>query len=1059
MSNSLQRRRFRRVALTLAAGGVNFGWIVNASAQTDNWIAASSDWNTASNWSLNAVPVAGDIVNVIDADSLDRTITYDYNGPAAALGRLMLNNTGGGTNSLSLGTVGLALTAGSELIGGLLGSPSGGMGAMTQSAGTNTLTDELTLGYNSTDVGSYNLTGGILASSGDEYVGVSGTGTFSQSGGSNVLGSSGLLHIGYLAGSSGSYTLSGGSSLSTSGSEIIGENGAGSFTQINGVNTANSLVIGAATASNGNYSLSGGTLIGPITVGGGGTGVLSVSGGLLNCPATLTVVNGPGNMLNLSGGTISTEALDLSGNPSLLNWTGGTLNFTTSVTFDSAAPATSTSASLGSGVALGGGQSLVINGNETLGGTGPFSLTLNGGSSNIVSGSITLPATGSITQFTGSTLYYASFTQAGGSIGGTFVNETTFNYQSGAFNGRLVNQGLFNFGSTFTAGSGIENDTSMTVSAGQTLTLNGQGLDNLGTFHLAGGTINGGAVVINDYSGVMTAYGSINQLVTNDGSFTLVGLLTQNSTFTNNGTLNIPSTTEIRNGSITNNGTINLSGGAVSLTVNNTDTGVITGYGEITGMNTNAGQIDIAGNSDVPGLTVVNGWTNTGTVTLEGSGATINGAFFTNEQNGIIQGVGQINPGVTNFGIIQVSGGQLIMAGLEDSNSSSTSQIDIGPGGTLTYLKGLTTTSGLIAMSGGAFNDNGASLINEPGGNIAGYGTISASTLTNDGTFTFGGTASSIFANLVNQTTLTLAGANSVFGNVTNNFSAAISLAGTSPNVIYGATSNNGTLIVNPGATGWLYGPYTGSGPIRNNGSLYVNANSVSGTVTGSGTLTVGAVGTPTNFQSLAGGGGITQGALMITAGSTLDITNAPLTINYGSAADPAATIRSYLISGYNATGNKWTGTGITSSLAAANPTEFSVGYADGGNPVDRANTGVPAGEVEVKYTVAGDANLSGAVDLSDLVIVASDFGQSGADWAQGDVNYDGNVDLSDLVIVASNFGASLSSVQASDFSGSFAAEWQLALAEVHGADVSIPEPCMTGLAVAAPLLMRRRRS
>jgi CARDB len=149
-----------------------------------------------------------------------------------------------------------------------------------------------------------------------------------------------------------------------------------------------------------------------------------------------------------------------------------------------------------------------------------------------------------------------------------------------------------------------------------------------------------------------------------------------------------------------------------------------------------------------------------------------------------------------------------------------------------------------------------------------------------------------------------------------------------------------------------------------------------------------------------------------LSLAGNLDLTDNTLEINYGSpTADPITAIRAALISGYN--GGAWTGTGIFSSTAAGDPTAYTLGYADGDNPVDAANTGVPAGEIKIMYTVAGDANLSASVDLSDLVIVASDFGKSGADWAEGDVNYDGNVDLSDLVIVASNLGASVSSLPA----------------------------------------------
>ena len=54
-----------------------------------------------------------------------------------------------------------------------------------------------------------------------------------------------------------------------------------------------------------------------------------------------------------------------------------------------------------------------------------------------------------------------------------------------------------------------------------------------------------------------------------------------------------------------------------------------------------------------------------------------------------------------------------------------------------------------------------------------------------------------------------------------------------------------------------------------------------------------------------------------------------------------------------------------------------------------------------------GDANGDGKVDVSDLGILAANYGlAAGAAWTQGDFNNDGKVDVSDLGILAANYGA-----------------------------------------------------
>jgi hypothetical protein len=340
--------------------------------------------------------------------------------------------------------------------------------------------------------------------------------------------------------------------------------------------------------------------------------------------------------------------------------------------------------------------------------------------------------------------------------------------------------------------------------------------------------------------------------------------------------------------------------------------------------------------------------------------------------------------------------------------------------------------------------------------------------LTNQSGGTIEGFGSAYFdGGLNNSGTLALAGSTSVSGTITSNASGLIHLSGSSPNVFVSPVANAGALTIDAGASGAFYGPYTGSGPIKNFGSVYFNANSISGTITGNGNLNVGSQSLPTQLQFAPRGGVSQQGSLTLSTGSLLDITNNTLALNFGAPGnDPIATIQAELSAGY--AGGAWTGVAnaIVSSTAAAGISGgtlpiLSVGYADGN--VDNGSgtstaTAAAANQVLVKFTLAGDANLDGNVDFNDLFAVGKHLDTTGNDWAQGNFNYssNGNVDFNDLFIIGQNLNKTLGALGSSTSDGGTIVPLG---AQVQNTSV-VPEPGTLGLAAACVtgLLARRRR-
>lgn len=743
------------------------------------------------------------------------------------------------------------------------------------------------------------------------------------------------------------------------------------------------------------------------------------------------VNGGPFMALTLSSSTVVVDTLTLTGQLSGSSFVGSTV--------------TASGGRISGVLSISGGSTVDFSGVTS----GSVQVT---GGSKLCGGA--LSNSGQLTVASGSAL---------GIAGGMITNQSTgVIYNSGTLTGKLVNRGNYdqaavgNFVGTYVHEAGASLNGSPSVSGlyvinGPLSLASGRVLSTRTTADL----VNNSVVSMGVGGGVSLGGGTF----TNNQTFSGQGVVT-NTKVLNRGTVTISSNQlALRSGSRLDNlaGSVTLgSAGELNLDVTSLVTSAATfniSGGRITGegrfVNNPGGRLSGQGLVDVE-------FQNGGEVSPVGGTLTFGRAFSSNGTirltvdgvlaGGLVTNTGRVyGDGIVSSELVNGVGGRIDPTG---TISVARPLVNAGTlllrnGGTLVTLGGFVggVNGGTISLAGGQFDGNTSPVVST--GLVSGYGGVVTVGFTNAGA-------------------VSLAGGTTLWnGPVVNNAGRTVRVEfGTA--LFNGAFTNNGNVVVGTGGAVVFAGGSGGTGGgLGEGGSAAVVGTGRMQVVAGAGVeldglvqgrLEVAGDVVMRSRQDEAGvqvrGASVSRvGVVSITGQGFVDLVDNDLVVTGMGVGSVREMVRTWLRGGVGGLPGE---VGLGSSVAFYTEAGAfaTLGVYDnsvaGQTMATFGGVAVGAGDVLVKYTYVGDANLDGVVDATDLARVIAGMNGGGGGWNFGDVNYDGVVNAVDL-------GRTMAALrgQGERLGGGMAG----------GAGGVIPEPGMVGvLGVVAMGMGRGRR-